>query len=122
MTHLSPSSGSTQSIVIIKAAPQTGQRHGETVCCAGVDLYRNWLRLYPVSFRTLEKAQKFGRWNRLNYNWRRPKALAYMHRVFGEEYPRNGMLLAMGTHSLCPDTWLINGIVRIDEDRQQVLF
>jgi hypothetical protein len=25
------------------------------------------------------------------------------------------MLLAMGTHSLYPDTWLINGVIRLDE-------
>lgn len=256
MTHPSPSSGSTEAIVIIKAAPQVGQRHGETVCCAGIDLYGKWLRLYPVSFRALEKAQKFSRWDRIKFKWRRPtndprpesrrvdqqsieiigqlkpseraqflsksivtslvrersvgrslallnaeiiefmstkrsdaeleqeqkrfnalraqldlfakrvmpyspcaysfkyryqsedgiregtcqdweieatfykwsrcygemKALADMHRVFGEEYPRKGMLLAMGTHSLYPDTWLINGIVRIDDIRQQALF
>jgi hypothetical protein len=37
-----------------------------------------------------------------------------MKRVFGEEYPRKGMLLAMGTHSLYPETWLINGVIRLD--------
>ncbi len=50
------------------------------------------------------------------------KALSEMQRVFGEEYPRKGMLLAMGTHSLYPETWLINGVVRLDEIRQQTLF
>jgi hypothetical protein len=50
------------------------------------------------------------------------KALAEMQRVFGEEYPRKGMLLAMGTHSRYPDTWLINGVVRLDEVRQASLF
>jgi len=58
--------------LIVKAAPQVGQRHGETVCCAGIDLYGNWLRLYPVSFRTLEDDQKFGRWDRIKFKWRRP--------------------------------------------------
>jgi hypothetical protein len=52
-------SGETDAIVIIKAAPQVGQRHGETVCCAGIDLAGNCLRLYPVSFRTLDDGQKF---------------------------------------------------------------
>ena len=45
-----------------------------------------------------------------------------MHRVFGEEFPTKGMLLAMGTHSLYPDTWLINGVVRLDEVTQASLF
>lgn len=252
MTEILPSSGNTDAIVIIKAAPQVGQRHGETVCCAGLDLYGNWLRLYPVSFRTLDEGQKFGRWDRIRFKWRRSsddprpesrrldqqsiqivgelkqserenflansivtsltrereagrslalikpeiiefkherkskedlveeskrfetlraqadlfakkltpyqpcplhfryryriddglregtcqdweieatyfkwaklygeeRALMEMTRVFGEEYPKRGMLLAMGTHSLYPDTWLINGVIRLDEIRQ----
>src|SRR5690606_22153400 len=65
-------SGETEAIVIIKAAPQVGQRHGETVCCAGIDLYGNWLRLYPVSFRLLEDRKKFGRWDRIQFKWRLP--------------------------------------------------
>ncbi len=249
-------SGSTEAIVIIKAAPQVGQRHGETVCCAGIDLYSNWLRLYPVSFRFLEEGKKFGRWDRIKFNWRRPhddarpesrrvdqdsieivgelkrsererflaksvvtslqqvrdvgKSLALLRpeivefviekklrseiaeetsrfdtlrtqgdlfakqttpyqpcpyrfkyryrtedgerfgtcqdweteatffnwsrqygevravdevqRIFGEEYPRRGMLLAMGTHSLYPDTWLINGVIRMSDIGQGSLF
>jgi hypothetical protein len=255
MTEPLPSSGSTEAIVIIKAAPQVGQRHGETVCCAGLDLYGQWLRLYPVSFRTLEEGQKFKRWDRIRFKWRKPKddlrsesrrvdqqsveivgelkkseremflaksivtslarereagrslalikpkilefkhekksegeldgetrrieairaqadlfskqtaprracpyrfryryriddgeregtcqdweieatffkwsreyseekALADMIRVFGEEYPKRGMLLAMGTHSRYPDVWLINGVVRLDDIQQMSL-
>jgi len=65
-------SGETEIVVIVKAAPQVGQRHGETVCCAGIDLYGNWLRLYPVAFRTLDDGQKFGRWDRVRFKWRLP--------------------------------------------------
>lgn len=250
-------SGETEAIVIIKAAPQVGQRHGETVCCAGIDLQGNWLRLYPISFRTLGEGQKFGRWDRVRFKWRLPnddrriesrrvdqdslqilgklrkterkrflassivtsldreraegrslallqaeitgfkvekksaeeivaetakfnalraqpdlfntkpiipykpcpyrfkyryrtddgdregtcqdweieatyyrwereyghdQALADVEKVFGEEYPSKGMLLAMGTHSLYPDTWLINGVVRLDAIQQPALF
>lgn len=249
-------SGEAEAIVIVKAAPQISQRHGETVCCAGIDLHGRWLRIYPVSFRTLDEGQKFGRWDRIRFKWRaatddsrnesrridqqslqivgqlkpserdrfltkaivtgldterglerslallRPQspefsyekktqaeietdrarfdalhrqqdlfnsksiipydpcpykfkyryrtddgqregtcqdweieatyfkwsrmygeaqALADMQRVFGEEYPRKGMLLAMGTHSRWPETWLINGIVRLDETKQLAL-
>ena len=49
-------------------------------------------------------------------------ALSEVTRVFGEEYPSKGMLLAMGTHSLYPDTWLINGVVRLDDVEQPTLF
>lgn len=66
-------SGETQAIVLIKAAPQVGERHGETICCAGIDLQGNWLRLYPISFRYLEDGQKFGRWDRIKFRWRLPQ-------------------------------------------------
>ena len=256
MNALSRSS-ETEAIVIIKAAPQAGQRHGETVCCAGIDLQGDWLRLYPISFRTLDQGQKFGRWDRVKFKWRPPihdrriesrrvaqesleivgtlkkaererflansivtsldkereaerslallkaeildfsaveksaeeiqietakfdalraqpnlfnakqiipykpcpyrfkyryrtddgkregtcqdweieatfylwakkygqdHALSEVTRVFGEEYPLEGMLLAMGTHSRYPDTWLINGVVRLDDVKQPTLF
>jgi hypothetical protein len=45
-----------------------------------------------------------------------------MQIVFGEEYPAKGMLLAMGTHSQYPDTWLINGVIRLDDVKQLSLF
>ncbi|MGQ0662250.1 MAG: hypothetical protein ACT4P2_01430 [Pseudomonadota bacterium] len=61
----------------------------------------------------------FFKWTRL---YGEEHALAEMRRVFGEEYPAKGMLLAMGTHSLYPDTWLINGVVRLDEVEQMSLF
>lgn len=246
-------SGETEAVVLIKAAPQVGQKHGETVCCAAIDLEGNWLRLYPVSFRHLDDAQKFSRWDRVRFNWSLPKddqriesrridqqtlsivgklpkkerqgflgsrivtsldkereegrslallqceILGFFHekksaeeiaeetakfqamrnqadlfnakpliphrpapykfkyryktddglregtcqdweteatfynwsklygeeetldrmcRVFGEEFPEKGMLLAMGTHSLHPDTWPINGVIRLDEIQQ----
>lgn len=71
-SNLPTRSGETEAIVIVKAAPQVGHRHGETVCCAGIDLEGNWLRLYPISFRTLEDGQKFRRWDRIRFRWRRP--------------------------------------------------
>src|SRR5436190_7164699 len=72
MTEHPPTSGSTEAIVMVKAAPQVGRRHGETVCCAGIDVYGQWLRLYPVSFRALDDGQKFGRWDRIRFRCRRP--------------------------------------------------
>lgn len=249
-------SGKTEAIVIVKAVPHAGTRHGETVCCAGIDLHGNWLRLYPVSFRTLEDGKRFGRWDRIQFRWRMPKddtrresrrvdqdtisivgklkraererflanrivtsldrereegrslallkaeitefvvenkttdeifsetgrfkalraqadlfntkqiipyspcpyrfkyryrtddgtregtcqdweteatyfnwnrtlgeqkAIDQMRKCFGEDYPKKGMLLAMGTHSRRHDQWLINGVVRLDEVAQLTL-
>ena len=55
------------------------------------------------------------RWSRASGE---AETLAKMQQTFGEEYPRKGMLLAMGTHSLYPDTWLINGVIRLDAIEQ----
>jgi hypothetical protein len=65
-------SGSAEAVIIIKAAPQVGKRHGETVCCAAIDLHGNWMRLYPISFRTLDQGQKFKRWDRVRFKYRTP--------------------------------------------------
>jgi hypothetical protein len=74
MTHQAQleKSGTAEAIVIVKAAPQVGAAHGETVCCAALDLHGRWLRLYPIQFRHLEASQKFGRWDQIRFNWRKP--------------------------------------------------
>jgi hypothetical protein len=45
-------------------------------------------------------------------------ALDWMLSKFGEEYPRKGMALAMGTHRYRLEQWLINGVIRLDEEPQ----
>jgi len=57
--------------VLVKALPHPSTKHGETVCCAGVTANGEWRRLFPVRFRQL-KQNKFQRWDRLQYRWRRP--------------------------------------------------
>jgi hypothetical protein len=59
----------------------------------------------------------------LSHRYGQQKALEYMRHTFGEEYPAKGMALAlaMGTHSLYPDVWLINGVIRLDEIKQMSL-
>lgn len=49
-------------------------------------------------------------------------ALKWMLEKFGEEYPRKGMALAMGTHRIRAEQWLINGVIRLDENVQADLF
>lgn len=51
----------------MKAVPQVGARHGETVCCAGVTREGEWRRLFPIRFRRLSDDAKFGRWQWLKY-------------------------------------------------------
>ncbi|MFO0994795.1 MAG: hypothetical protein U1E67_23015 [Hyphomicrobiales bacterium] len=64
------SSNITEAVVLIKAAPHVGKRHGETVCCAALDAYGKWLRLYPIKLRVLDDQQKFARWDRIKFRWR----------------------------------------------------
>lgn len=250
---------SDQAYIIVKAAPRSSQKFGETVCIAGIDTSGNWVRLYPVSFRYLGEPQRFRRWDLVNYRWRRPtttsddrdesrrvdpdsiqisgqlpakernsfldrvavtslkreresgrslallrievlefkcrkkspddlakemaihkqlrdqsdlfvaeqiipreacpysfiykyrdadgehegtcqdweteatffrrrsetdeqRALAWMQNMFGAEYPKRGMALAMGTHRYRSDQWLINGVIRLNEETQASLF
>lgn len=56
--------------VIVKAAPETGQTHGETVCVAGIDRYGNWHRLYPMPFKHLKPEQRFNRWDIIRTSWK----------------------------------------------------
>lgn len=249
---------SDQAYIIVKAAPRSSQKFGETVCIAGIDISGNWVRLYPVSFRYLGEPQKFSRWDLVKYRWRRPttasddrdesrrvdpdsiqilgqlpakernsflnrvavtglkkerdsgrslallrieflefkyrrkstedlakeiaihkqlrdqsdlfvaeqiipreacpyafiyryrdedgehegtcqdweteatffrrrsemdeaRALAWMQNMFGVEYPKRGMALAMGTHRYRSDQWLINGVIRLNNDAQASL-
>ncbi|MGA0531933.1 hypothetical protein [Hansschlegelia sp. KR7-227] len=65
-----------EAFILIKAAPRASETHGETVCIAAIDHNGCWVRLYPVSFRQLEDAQKFRRWDRIRYRWRKPVASA----------------------------------------------
>lgn len=65
-----------EAYVIVKAAPRPSQKHGVTVCCAALDRASNWVRLYPVSFRYLQERQRFSRWDKVKYRWRKPRVLA----------------------------------------------
>ena len=49
-------------LVTVKAYPAIGRRNGEAVCVAGVRIdggQPRWIRLFPVPFRGLSKAQQF---------------------------------------------------------------
>lgn len=65
--------GADEAIIIVKAAPQLSGKHGETVCTAAVTRTRQWVRLYPIAFRTLQDAQQFRRWDVVRYTAQRPR-------------------------------------------------
>ena len=65
-----------------------------------------------------ETAATFYRWER---QLGEERALAEMSKVFNEDYPRKGMVLALGTHSRYPGTWLLVGVIRLDRVSQMAL-
>lgn len=51
-------------LVTVKAYPNPSKKHGETVCCAGVELSNlELVRLYPIPFRDLDNNQKFKKYS-----------------------------------------------------------
>lgn len=109
-------SGTTEAVVLVKALPHASTRHGETVCCAGIELtgQGGWLRLYPISFRHLDQAQKFGRWDIIRFTWRLPnddrreESRRVEHRTL--EVLRN---LRRGERESFLATYEVNGLVPV---------
>ena len=60
-------------LVLVKALPHVGKKHGEAVCCAGVTPSGEWRRLFPISFRSIESDKRFDRWNWIEYSARIPR-------------------------------------------------
>ena len=60
-------------VILVKALPHGSSDYFETVCCAGIGPDRKWRRLYPVPFRILDPAQKFGRWHWISYEFSEPR-------------------------------------------------
>lgn len=54
-------------IITVKAAPNPSEKHGETVCVAGIEVdglgRKSWIRLYPINFRHLDSDDKFKKYD-----------------------------------------------------------
>jgi hypothetical protein len=64
-----------QVLVTVKAQPALSTKHGEVVCVAGVRLDRGqpeWIRLFPVAFRDLERVVQFQKYQLLDVDIFRP--------------------------------------------------
>lgn len=72
MSYQTEVEGRSRVAVIIKAAPDIGRKHGETVCVAGIDFDGRWHRLYPVPFKDLLPTQRFNRWDIIEFDWKKP--------------------------------------------------
>lgn len=63
----------SKTLILVKALPHPTKNSGETVCCAGVTLSKEWVRLFPVRFRILSGDKQFRRWQWVEYQWIKPK-------------------------------------------------
>ncbi len=56
------------------------------------------------------------------YNQRRrsneQEALRWMEQTFNEDYPKRGMVFAIGNMAKRPQTWQLLGVIRLDESKQ----
>lgn len=67
------SPASSRVVILVKALPQPSKTYGETVCCAGVTIDREWKRLFPVRFRHLKGESSFSRWDWVTFKHGKPK-------------------------------------------------
>jgi hypothetical protein len=69
-----------------------------------------------------------GDWEAHAMFWRESKrtsaanALRWMSTLFNEEYPKRGMVFAIGNQAKRPQTWQLLGVIRLDEVVQAELF
>jgi hypothetical protein len=57
-------------LMLVKTYPIPSRTYAETVCCAGIDAEtRDWIRMYPVNFRSLAEYAKFKKWQFIEATW-----------------------------------------------------
>ena len=62
-------------LMLVKTYPIPSSSYDEVVCCAGLDAEtRQWVRMYPVNFRTLGADAKFKKWQFIEATWSAPSS------------------------------------------------
>lgn len=57
-------------LMLVKTYPIPSNTYEETVCCAGIDAEtREWIRMYPVNFRSLDEYSRFKKWQFVEATW-----------------------------------------------------
>lgn len=54
-----------EALIAVKTYPNPSKKHRETVCVAAITREEGWIRLYPVTFRSLPGAQQFQKFQRV---------------------------------------------------------
>ncbi len=55
-------------LILVKVYPTPSSKYGETVCTAGLTKDGNWIRVYPVPYRTLKIEQQFQKFQWIQAN------------------------------------------------------
>lgn len=66
--ELDPRPQNAKVLIVVKASPNPSTKYGDTVCVAGIRMREDgpeWIRLYPVPFRSLERADQFRKYELL---------------------------------------------------------
>lgn len=71
---MSISQRNSRVVILVKALPQPSKTYGETVCCAGVTVTRDWKRLFPIRYRHLVGDSSFKRWDWVDFEFGKPKS------------------------------------------------
>ena len=83
--------------MLVKTYPAPSKTYGETVCCAGIDRETGkWVRIFPVSFRRLERDVQFRKWQfiRATFSTPRTDARPESIRIHPETIERGAFLPA----------------------------
>ena len=63
MSKIAGTERTIELMVNCKTYPAVSTKYVETVCTGGVERDGNFVRLYPIPFRFLEKDEQYGRWD-----------------------------------------------------------
>lgn len=62
-----------EALITVKAYPNPSAKHHETVCVAAITKEEGWIRLYPVQFRSMPKAKRFAKYQRIQLRMKKHK-------------------------------------------------
>ncbi|MBC8354070.1 MAG: hypothetical protein H8E66_18925 [Planctomycetes bacterium] len=85
MAEIPDSRAQIELLVNCKTYPAVSTKYTETVCTGGVDHDGNFIRLYPIPFRLLEKDEQYSRWDIIRVSAyrdtkdQRPESWHYVH-------------------------------------------
>ena len=109
-------------LMVVKTYPSPSKRYGETVCCAGWDARtRDWVRVFPVNFRSLAEYARFRKWQFIEASWEPAKDGRPESRHVHQDSIRTGEYLPSGSgwreRRLWLDPLVVDSLEDLEADR-----